>query len=187
MTIQTIAIHTISVCVGCLSLTILGLVANGVELKDQLEYAAPSDLRSTGLSLLFWPACGGIVDCCLFLFLWLKTPLQDSERKITKRYLNALLFVASFFFLRPLIVLIYTPVDHSVEAWACVLSNRGRDGTAESLCRELRSARFLLIPLFVLGVIFLALVAWLRFGGYLKQTHSDSDTTRNTRSNDVEV
>jgi cell division septation protein DedD len=61
-------------------------------------------------------------------------------------------------------VLIYTSVEHHVEAWACLLSNHGRNNTAESLCRELRAARYLLIPLFALGVIILATVVRSRFG-----------------------
>lgn len=76
------AIHTVSICVACLSVTILGLVSHSVLLKNQLEYAAPPDLKGTGMSFLFWPACGGIVDCCLFLVLWIKTPFRDSRVSI---------------------------------------------------------------------------------------------------------
>lgn len=70
--------------------------------------------------------------------------------------------MASFFFLRPFIVLIYTFIEHDVEEWACLLSNYGRNNVAQSLCRELRAARYLLIPLFVLGVVFLLLIVCLR-------------------------
>ena len=75
-----------------------------------------------------------------------------------------LLFVASFHFLRPFIVLIYTSIEHNVEVWACLVSNNGGSDNAESLCRELRAARYLLVPLFVLGAAIFAFVAWLRFG-----------------------
>lgn len=61
-------------------------------------------------------------------------------------------------------MLVYTSVEHHVETWACLLSNHGRNNTAESLCRELQAARYLLIPLFALGVVILATVVWLRFG-----------------------
>lgn len=74
-----VAIHTLSALVACLSITILGLVAHCVTLKDHLEYKAPPDLKSTGLSFLFWPACGGIVDCGLFFLLWTQTPFRAEE------------------------------------------------------------------------------------------------------------
>lgn len=69
-------IHIISASVVCLSIVILGLVAHGVTLKDQLQYAATPNLKSVGMSILFWPAIGGIVDYCLFTFLWFLTPFQ---------------------------------------------------------------------------------------------------------------
>ena len=69
-----------------------------------------------------------------------------------------------FYFMRPLIVLVYTFTEHDVEAWACLLSNHGRNNTAESLCKELRASRYLLVPLFVLGAVFLSLVVWSRLG-----------------------
>lgn len=67
-------------------------------------------------------------------------------------------------------MLIYTFVEHTVEEWACLLLNHGKNGIARSLCRELQAARYLLIPLFVLGMAFLALVVWLRFKGSEKQS-----------------
>jgi hypothetical protein len=70
------AIHTISTLIACLSLALLGLVAHSVALKSRLEYALPSGLQSVGLSFLFWPACGGLVDCGLFTFLWKRTPFR---------------------------------------------------------------------------------------------------------------
>ncbi|KAJ4992084.1 MYND finger [Stagonosporopsis vannaccii] len=175
------AIHITSACVACLSLAMLSLIAHSVSLKDQLDYAAPADLKSTGMSFLFWPACGGIVDCCLFLFLWIKTSFQESKSKRKKDYHNALLFVATFFFLRPFVVFIYTFVEHNVEEWACLLSNRSSNGVAQSLCRELRAARFLSIPLFVLGVVFLSLVVRLRFGTLEGESFVDGEREVSTR------
>lgn len=84
MTAQTIAIHTTSALVGCLSLVMLGLIANSVSLKRQLGYAVPPDLKGTGMAFLFWPACGGIVDCCLFTLLWIKTPFHKARVSIVR-------------------------------------------------------------------------------------------------------
>lgn len=75
-----------------------------------------------------------------------------------------LVFVAAFYAMRPFIVLVYTAVEHDVEAWACEMGSQGQDSTEEALCRELRAARYLLIPMLVAGVCFLALVAWQRLG-----------------------
>jgi len=82
MAVANAAIHTISALVACLSLTILALVAHSVALKDRLESAVPADLKSRGLSFLFWPACGGLVDCGLFLFLWTRTPFHGAQVSI---------------------------------------------------------------------------------------------------------
>lgn len=67
----------------------------------------------------------------------------------------------------------YTFVEHSVEAYACLLSNHGRNDTAGSICRDLRVARYLLIPLLVSGVVILALVIRLRIVVSKKQGSSD--------------
>ena len=89
MAASTIVIHTANAGVLCISVAVLGLVAHCVSLKDKLDYEVPAELKSTGMSLLFWPACGGIIDFCLFIFLWFKTTskndhvshLPQSERK----------------------------------------------------------------------------------------------------------
>jgi hypothetical protein len=88
-------------------------------------------------------------------------------------YLNGPLFVASFIFGRPLIVLIFTFVEwgravkseigassgyFTVETWACAYSKQHGDSLASSLCRELQAARYLLVPVLVLGAIMLVLV-----------------------------
>jgi hypothetical protein len=76
MLYTTISIHILNGLIGCLCIAVLGLTARSVVLKDQLENQAPSNLKSTGLSLLFWPGVGGVVDMLLFLFLWVNTPFK---------------------------------------------------------------------------------------------------------------
>jgi hypothetical protein len=92
-------------------------------------------------------------------------------------YLNGLLFVACFIFGRPLIVLVYTYVEWgravkndmnpdsgytTVETWSCAYSKESGVGSARSLCTELQTARYLLIPVLVLGAVMLSLVIWKR-------------------------
>jgi hypothetical protein len=101
-------------------------------------------------------------------------------------YLNALVFVALFYFMRPFIVLIYTFIEHDVEAWACLLSNHGRNRAAGSLCRELRAARYLLIPLLALGIAFLSVVVWQRLRAWRKMGIQDADTIARARADSVE-
>jgi hypothetical protein len=94
-------------------------------------------------------------------------------------YLNGLVFVACFIFGRPLIVLIYTYVEWghavkndtnptsgyvTVESWACAYSKQSRDGSAEALCTELQTARYLLAPVVMLGAAMLLLVIEKRTG-----------------------
>ncbi len=79
MAFTTIFVHTVNVLILCFSITLLGLVAHSVSLKDRLDYAVPANLKGTGMSFLFWPARGGIVDFCLFLFFWVKMSLRDSD------------------------------------------------------------------------------------------------------------
>jgi hypothetical protein len=76
MLYTTISIHILNGLIGCLCIAVLGLTAHSIVLKDQLENEAPSNLKSTGLSLLFWPGVGGVVDMLLFLFLWINTPFK---------------------------------------------------------------------------------------------------------------
>jgi hypothetical protein len=88
-------------------------------------------------------------------------------------YLYGLVFVACFIFGRPLVVLIYTYVEWghgvkndtnstsgymTVESWACAYSKQSGDGSAEALCTELQTVRYLLAPVLVLGAAMLLLV-----------------------------
>jgi hypothetical protein len=77
MSYTTISIHMLNGLIGCLCIAVLALTARSVVLKDQLENEAPSNLKSTGLSLLFWPGVGGVVDMVLFLLLWINTPFNS--------------------------------------------------------------------------------------------------------------
>lgn len=85
--------------------------------------------------------------------------------------------------MRPLIVLVYTSVEHDVEAWACQAGTQGVDGDADALCRELRAGRYLLIPMLVLGVAFLSVVVWQRLGFWRRE----SVRTIGARGSDREV
>jgi hypothetical protein len=70
----TIAIHTLNILIGIISIAILALVAHTIVATNASSESYPSDVKGTGRSILFWPGVGGIVDMLLFLFLWFKTP-----------------------------------------------------------------------------------------------------------------
>jgi hypothetical protein len=91
MSYTTISILILNGLIVCLCIAVLGLTARSVILKDQLETETPSNLQSTGLSLLFWPGVGGVVDMVLFLFLWINTPFKSPVS--TSKNINQLLDV----------------------------------------------------------------------------------------------
>jgi hypothetical protein len=73
------------------------------------------------------------------------------------------LFVAGFVVLRPLVVLSYTFATNSgitPEKWGCDI---GSGSDAQALCRDLHTARYLLVPILVLAVVLLAATLWSRF------------------------
>lgn len=73
------------------------------------------------------------------------------------------LFVAAFILFRPLVILSYTYAENSgitPEKWGCEI---GTGSDAQALCRDLRAARYLLIPIFVLAALLLATTLWIRF------------------------
>jgi hypothetical protein len=72
----TIAIHTLNILIGIISIAILALVAHTIITTNSFADSYPSDVKGTGRSILFWPGVGGIVDMLLFMFLWFKTPAQ---------------------------------------------------------------------------------------------------------------
>ncbi|CAI6331995.1 unnamed protein product [Periconia digitata] len=159
---STLFIHALNTCIGCLCAAILGLTAHSVALKDKVEDEIPRDATSIGMSLLFWPGVGGIVDALLFALVCILWHSKRGHRS-DRAYRNTALFVAAFIFVRPFVALVYTFVNqgqaHSgsshltVEAWAC-------DANEQDLCKSLRAARYLQIPVLVLSVLFLGLVIW---------------------------
>ncbi|KAH7379211.1 hypothetical protein DE146DRAFT_637656 [Phaeosphaeria sp. MPI-PUGE-AT-0046c] len=175
----TIAIHILNLVVGILSIAILSLVARSVILTDTSSISAiyPANAKGTGRGLLFWPGVGGIVDMLLFMFLWYLTPSTNAQPKKRTAFWNGILFVASFIFGRPLIVLIYVFVELNgaqkgqtmasdggyvtTETWACAASNKGV-GKAGSICSEIRTARYLLIPGLGFAAVMLGLVIYKR-------------------------
>jgi hypothetical protein len=109
---------------------------------------------------------------------------QSKKRTV---YLNGLVFVAVFIFMRPLITLIYVFVEHSkavkgeagsasgyatVETWAGALLSGGKSSTAESLCTEIYVARMILIPVSMLGCVQLFLAIWFRVAGGSQEKHA---------------
>jgi hypothetical protein len=72
----TIAIHTLNILIGIISIAILALVAHTIIATNASAESYPSDVKGTGRSILFWPGVGGIVDMLLFMFLWFKTPAK---------------------------------------------------------------------------------------------------------------
>jgi hypothetical protein len=117
----------------------------------------------------YFQACKLAIRC--------RTNPNTGQSKRRAVYLNSLVFVASFIFMRPLITLVYVFIEHSkavkgeagpapgyvtVETWACALSRGGESSTARSLCTELHAACVVLIPIFVLSCVQLALVVWYR-------------------------
>ncbi|RYN26558.1 hypothetical protein AA0112_g8235 [Alternaria arborescens] len=195
MSNTNILIHILNALIGGLCIAILGLTAHAVALKDDLDSILPSSVKKTGMTFLFWPGCGGLVDMLLFILLWSLTPWEQGlvclsldsglqkhadGAKTNKQaaYLNGLLFVASFILGRPLIVLIFTFVEWgravksetstysghlTVETWACAFSKQDGNNFADSLCKELQAARYLLIPVLVLGAMMLTLMLRKRF------------------------
>ncbi|KAH6205403.1 hypothetical protein HBI42_197920 [Parastagonospora nodorum] len=186
-TLLTLVLCTLNFTIGILSITVLALVAHTLTLTSSPPY-----VRGTSRSILFWPGCGGIVDMILFIILWHLTPRESVGQK-RKYFWNGLVFVASFIFGRPAVVLVYTFVEwgraekgdmmmgegyFTTETWACAASQAGVEG-AGSVCQELRAARYLLIPEVVLGAAILELVICMksRFSGRKKPAEEEAAST----------
>jgi hypothetical protein len=88
----TISIHILNALIGCLCIAILGLTAHCVALKDKLESRMPSNMKDTGMTFLFWPGCGGLVDMLLFISLWVLVPWKQGSVRFLSRG-NCLVFV----------------------------------------------------------------------------------------------
>jgi hypothetical protein len=67
----TIPIHVLNGIVGSMCVVILGLVIHANTLCDALENTNVilAEARKIPLSFLYWPGCGGIVDCLLWICL----------------------------------------------------------------------------------------------------------------------
>lgn len=90
---------------------------------------------------------------------------------------NTEVFVASFIFMRPFIVCVYSFVEHdhaeknaftnrrrgfvTPETWGCAARKRGVKN-AGTICSDIKSARWLTVPEVVLGTIMLGLTIWAR-------------------------
>ncbi|KAF2801068.1 hypothetical protein K505DRAFT_331162 [Melanomma pulvis-pyrius CBS 109.77] len=170
-----IVLHVLNVIIGSLCIVVLGLTAHSIVVKDRANPPLPSNIKDTSTGMLIWAGCGGIVDMLLFLCLLSAKPLRRNARNMPSAlYQNIVLFVVTFILLRPLIILIYTYVEYhgsiksststadgylTSESWACYL---GTSSDAHALCNELRAARYLLIPILILGVGMPAIVLWIR-------------------------
>ncbi|KAF2437976.1 hypothetical protein P171DRAFT_177349 [Karstenula rhodostoma CBS 690.94] len=159
-----ITLHLLNVLVGSLCITILGLTTRSVVVKDKVDSLIPSRTRSTGMGMLMWAGCGGIVDMLLLLCLISAKAFRRNELvTVSTFYWNCVLFVATFIFLRPLIILSYTHSEHTnyftPERWGCEV---GTGSDARSLCHNLRAARVLLIPAFILSTGLPTFALWMR-------------------------
>ncbi|KAL5423266.1 hypothetical protein PMIN06_006176 [Paraphaeosphaeria minitans] len=161
-----ILLHVLNVLVGSLCIAILGPTTHSIVVKDRVDSLIPSGVESTGMGLLMWVGCGGIVNMLLLLCLISAKGFRRNELvTVSTLYWNMVLFVATFIFLRPLVILSYTysENDNSLTPakWGC---EAGTSSDARSLCRNLRAARHLLIPAFMLSTGIPTLVFWMRFG-----------------------
>ena len=71
------ALHFLNVLIGCLCIAVLGLTTHSIVLDDQLDNLIPRDIKDTGVGMLMWAGCGGIVDMLLFLCLLCAKPFCD--------------------------------------------------------------------------------------------------------------
>lgn len=62
-------LHVLNGLVGSLCIAILGLTTHAIVIKDQVDPLLPGNITSTGMGMLMWAGCGGIVDMLLFLGL----------------------------------------------------------------------------------------------------------------------
>jgi hypothetical protein len=61
--------YTPNALIGGVCVAVLGLTADGVALKDEIDSILPSNIKETGMTFLFWPRCGGLVDMLFFISL----------------------------------------------------------------------------------------------------------------------
>ncbi|KAH7138139.1 hypothetical protein B0J11DRAFT_513664 [Dendryphion nanum] len=168
----TTILQILNLLIGMLSTAVLGLAIHTIILKDRFDPILPQNVKGTSLGLLMWPGVGGIVDMVLFIAVLVLGRQERYKRK--KSYQCLFLFVAGFVFLRPFVVLVYTYVEYgsavkdstvlgdagymTVESWACSV---GLVDGASMLCREVRAARYLLIPIVVLAAVLVGVAGWI--------------------------
>ncbi|KAF2657782.1 hypothetical protein K491DRAFT_311022 [Lophiostoma macrostomum CBS 122681] len=127
------------------------------------------DRRYAALSLPFDTCASGKSTCLKRNVFLTAMPKTAPMRKL---YAGLLLFVATFIFMRPLIILIFEFVEYNqaikgpqttrsgywtTESWACGV---GSGPGVRSLCIELRAARYLLIPAVVFSAVMLGTLTW---------------------------
>ncbi|KAF2677011.1 hypothetical protein K458DRAFT_164636 [Lentithecium fluviatile CBS 122367] len=182
---HTLPIHTLNATIGILCVIILALTAHASTLADALQDAdtqsadaMPADVRATSFDILYWPGVGGIVDCLLFIWVCVGRRKTTGNKRV---WTAAVLFVASFIVVRPLVVLIYTFAENArggtVEGWAC-MADGSTAGNAwgmrkRVLCREGRAARWLLVPVLVGAVGMLGCVCWGEWVGRKKTAEGE--------------
>ncbi|KAF1980442.1 hypothetical protein BU23DRAFT_625866 [Bimuria novae-zelandiae CBS 107.79] len=142
-----VGLHVLNALIGSLCIVILGLATHSILVKDKVDQLLPNNVKSTGLGMLMWAGCGGVVD--MILFLCLMSPKSLRHKAIC---------------IHPCAY--YTYAEHSShlspENWGCDI---GAGSNAHSLCREMRAAGYLLIPVLVMAVGLLATVlSWIGFG-----------------------
>lgn len=64
-----VTLHVLNVLVGSLCIAILGLTTHSIVVKDRADDLIPSRIKSTGIGMLMWAGCGGVVDMLLLLCL----------------------------------------------------------------------------------------------------------------------
>jgi hypothetical protein len=71
-----ITLHFLNVLIGCLCIAILGLTTHSIVLSDRIDPLISKNIKDTGLSMLMWAGCGGIVDMLLFLCIFRTKPFH---------------------------------------------------------------------------------------------------------------
>lgn len=69
MTRILIVLHALNASIGILCIAVLGLAAHAIIVKDKVDRVLPRDVVSTGLGMLMWAGCGGVVDMVFLLGL----------------------------------------------------------------------------------------------------------------------
>ncbi|KAK3626604.1 hypothetical protein LTR56_019670 [Elasticomyces elasticus] len=165
-------LHALNAMVGCLCIAMLGLATHSITLNDRFEPPESLDVQGTAMGMLMWPGAGGMVDFLLFLCVLVAGERRFRSTRARQIHDHGLLFVGCFITFRPLVVLIYEFVAYNqatkyvpggnerstftTETWAC-----GAGPEAATLCHELRTARWLLVPVLVLASMLTGTVVWV--------------------------